>query len=117
VPAWHSSDSTARADALSKGLDHYGQHVLIWVVDKKVVRHLVQQDRQLAEVPVRVSFEYALEEGTVLDGSLSLKTLYNKEAVCRHFPEIDEQTLEEEVQATVERAIDEHLAMSGFARE
>ena len=90
---------------------------MIWVVDKKVVRHLIQNDRQLAELPVRVSFEYAVEEGTVLDGSLSLQTLYNKGAVCRHFPGIDEDALEEEVQATVERAIDEHLAMSGFVRE
>ena len=93
-----------------------GQGDLIWVVDKKVVRHLIEQDRQLAEVPIRVSFEFALEEGTVLDGTLTLKTLYNKRAVCRHFPDIDEDALEEEVQATVERAIDEHLAMSGFSR-
>ena len=60
--------------------------------------------------------EFALEEGTVLDGTLRLKTLYNKRAVCRHFPDIDEDALEDEVQATVERAIDEHLAMSGFSR-
>lgn len=89
---------------------------MIWVVDKKVVRHLIEQNRQLAEVPIRVSFEFALEEGEVLDGTLSLKTLYNKDAVCRHFPDIDEHALESEVQATVERAIDEHLAMSGFTR-
>ena len=90
---------------------------MIWVVDKKIVRHLIEQDGQLAEVPIRVSFEYALEEGTVLDGTLSLKQLYNKGAVCREFPSIDDAQLDEEVQATVERAIDEHLAMSGFTRE
>ncbi len=89
---------------------------MIWVVDKKVVRHLIQRNRQMAELPVRVSFEFALEEGTVLDGTLSLKTLYNKGAVCRHFPDIDETALENEVQATVERAIDEHLALSGYCR-
>jgi len=100
-----------------RSLDQWGQQLLIWIVDKKVVRHLIAQDRQLAELPIRVSFEYALEDGTVLDGSLRLSTLYNKDAVCRHFPDIDEEALEEEVQATVARAIDEHLAMSGFTRE
>ena len=89
---------------------------MIWVVDKKVVCHLIERNRQMAELPVRVSFEFALEEGTVLDGTLTLKTLYNKNAVCRHFPDIDETALEDEVQATVERAIDEHLALSGYSR-
>lgn len=89
---------------------------MIWVIDKKVVRYLIERNRQMAELPIRVSFEFALEEGTVLDGTLTLKTLYNKSAVCRHFPDIDETALEDEVQATVERAIDEHLALSGYSR-
>lgn len=89
---------------------------MIWVVDKKVVRHLIQEDGQLAEVPVRVSFEYAVEDGAVIDGSLSLNTLYNKDSVCRHFPDLEEERLDEDVQATAERAIDEHLALSGFSR-
>jgi hypothetical protein len=87
---------------------------VIWVVDRKVVRHLITRDGQLAEVPIRVTFEYAIEDGTVLDGSLSLRHLYNKDAVCRHFPDIDDEQLEDEVQATVERAVDEHLALSGL---
>lgn len=87
---------------------------MIWVVDRKVVRHLITRDGKLAEVPIRVTFEYAIEDGTVLNGSLSLKRLYNKDAVCRHFPGIDDEQLEDEVQATVERAVDEHLALSGL---
>jgi hypothetical protein len=87
---------------------------VIWVVDRKVVRHLITQDGQLAEVPIRVTFEYAVEDGSVLDGTLSLKRLYNKGAVCRHFPDIDDEQLDEDVQATVERAVDEHLALSGL---
>lgn len=89
---------------------------MIWVVDKRIVRHLVEDGHRLAEVPVRVSFEYAVEEGAVVDGSLSLKTLYNKASVCRSFPGLDDEELEAEVQNTVERAIDEHLAMAGFER-
>lgn len=89
---------------------------MIWVVDKKVVPHLIQEDGQLAEVPVRVSFEYAVEDGAVIDGTLSLRTLYNKRSVCKHFPRLDDEQLDDDVQATAERAIDEHLALSGFER-
>lgn len=88
---------------------------MIWVVDKQIVRHIVEHGGQLAEVPIRVSFEYAVEEGFLVDGSLSLKTLYNKGCVCRSFPGIDDEQLEDDVQATVKRAIDEHLAFSGFS--
>ena len=89
---------------------------MIWIVDKKVVPHLIQAGGQLAEVPVRVSFEYAVEDGEVIDGSLSLNTLYNKGSVTRHFPSLDDEQLDEEVQATAERAVDEHLALCGFSR-
>jgi len=89
---------------------------VIWIVDRKVVSHLISRDGQLAEVPIRVTFEYAVEDGAVLDGTLSLKRLYNKGAVCRHFPGIDDDRLDAEVQATVERAVDEHLALSGLTR-
>jgi hypothetical protein len=89
---------------------------LIWIVDKKIVPYLIEQDGQLAEVPVRVKFEYAVEDGTVVEGTLCLEQLYNKGAVCRHFPELDDTELDEAVQATVERAIDEHLALAGFSR-
>lgn len=89
---------------------------MIWIVDKKVVPHLIEEDGQLAELPVRVSFEYAVEDGEVIDGSLSLETLYNKQSVNKHFPGIGDEQLEEEVQATAERAIDEHLALCGFSR-
>lgn len=89
---------------------------MIWVIDKKIVRHLIEHGGQLLEVPIRVSFEYAVESGTVVDGSLSLQTLYNKASVKKCLPGLDDETLDSDVQASVERSIDEHLAMSGLGR-
>lgn len=89
---------------------------MIWIVDKKVVPHLIQARGQLAELPVRVKFEYAVEDGALVDGSLSLDTLYNRGSVTREFPELDDERLEQDVQETAERAVDEHLAMCGFQR-
>lgn len=88
----------------------------MWIVDKKVVPHLVEAHGRLAEVPVRVKFEYAVEDGAVVDGSLSLDTLYNKGSVCRSFPGIDDARLDRAVQNTAERAVDEHLALCGYSR-
>jgi hypothetical protein len=90
--------------------------LLLWVVDKKIVRHLIECDGRMADVPVRVSYEYAVEKGSLVEGSLTLKTLYDKATVCRCFSSIDEQELDESVQATVKRAIDEHLALGGVGR-
>lgn len=90
--------------------------IVIWIVDKKVVPHLIERNGQLAELPVRISFEYAVEDGEVVKGSLSMNTLYNKSSVTRHFPGMDGDCLEREVQATAERAVDEHLALCGYGR-
>ncbi len=90
---------------------------MLWFVDKQIVRHLIERGGRMAEIPVRVSYEYAIEEGTVVEGSLTLKTLYNKAWVCRCFTGIDEQDLDADIEATVERAIDEHLALSGLGRQ
>ncbi len=92
-------------------------HVLLWVVDKKIVRHLIECDGRMADVPVRVSFEYAVEEGSLVEDSLTFETLYDKATVCRCFSGIDEQELDEEVEVTVKRAIDEHLALCGLRRQ
>ena len=89
---------------------------LLWVVDKQIVRHLIERDGRMADVPVRVSYEYAVEKGSLVEGSLTLKTLYDKATVCRCFSSIDEQELDKNVQATVKRAIDEHLALAGLGR-
>ena len=83
---------------------------MIWVVDKQIVRHLIERDGRMAEVPVRVSFEYAVDAGTLVDDSLTMKTLYNRPAVCKCFPGIEDDGLDDDVQQTVDQAIREHLA-------
>ena len=87
---------------------------MIWVVDKKVVRHLLTRGRLMAELPLRVSFEYAVDSGNVLDGSLSIKVLYNGRSVRKSFPEFGESELNAEVEKTANDAVLEHLAMSGL---
>ena len=86
---------------------------MIWVVDKTVVPHLVTRGDLLAEVPLRISFEYALEARALVDGSLSIKVLYNSRFLSQRIPELEEDELNAEVRATASSAVSERLALSG----
>ena len=87
---------------------------MIWIVDKTVVPHLLQQEGLLAELPLRVSYEYAVEAGAVVDGSLSIRVLYNGRSVSRHFPELEEESLNIQLGETANLAVHEHLAANGI---
>ena len=89
---------------------------MVWVIDKKVVRHLLEVDDQLVEIPIRVKIEFELDDGTFVPDTLKLETLYNKDFVCKRFPDVDGDWLDEQVGNTVDHAIDEHLRMEGYMR-
>ena len=88
---------------------------MIWIVDKKITSHLVSRGRLMAEVPLRISFEYALDAGEVVEGSLSIKVLYNRRSVHKCFPGIEAGDLDQAVKETADHAIYEHLVLSGHS--
>lgn len=90
---------------------------MIWVVDKKVTSHLLSTDKLLAELPLRISFEYAVDSGSVVTGSLSIKVLYNGKSVKKCFPHLEEEALNNAVQQTANDAVYEHLALSGISAD
>ena len=61
-----------------------------------------------------MSFEYAIEDGAIVDDTLTLQTLYNEAAVLKRFPDLDKEKLDQEIGASVHREIREHLAMAGY---
>ncbi len=88
---------------------------MIWVVDKIVAPCLLRHDSRLVEIPMRISFEFAVEAGAVVDGSISIKVLYNAGLVRHHFPTIIEESVAVEIRNTVCSAVTEHLALSGIS--
>lgn len=88
---------------------------MIVVVDKKVVKHLVETGDGLLEIPVRVSYEYSLENHSFIEGSMKRDYLYNRPAVEKHFPRLDGDKLEQEIEATVDQSIEESLRYAGQA--
>ena len=85
---------------------------MLYVVDKKVIRHILERDRKLLEIPVRVEFEYGCENGEMVEGSLKISTLYNKQGVARIFPELDMVELDEQIDSTVKKELREHIAFA-----
>ncbi|MCZ6708945.1 MAG: hypothetical protein O7B25_01125 [Gammaproteobacteria bacterium] len=87
---------------------------MLWAVDKKIVRYVLERDGQLVEIPIRVTFEYAIEDGTLVKDTLTLKSLYNEAAVLKRFPSLNKQELDEMISVSVRQEIHEHLALAGY---
>ena len=88
---------------------------MLIVVDKKTVKHLVEYNSALLEIPVRVSFQYSLSNGTFVEGSMEKNVLYNQKAALRRLPHKSEQQLDHEISLLVDQALEEHLRYAGQA--
>lgn len=82
---------------------------MVMVVDKKVVKHVVEIGDGLLEIPVRIAFEYEVESARFVDGSMSRDYLFNRQAVLKHFPFIETERLDREIEDIVDRSLEEHL--------
>ena len=88
---------------------------MLWVVDKKVIKHVVEADSALIEVPIRIRFEFSLAEERFVSGSMKRTFVYNRQALVRRFPRLDRARLDAEMEDVVDRALCEHLKFAGYA--
>ena len=84
---------------------------MVWVVDKKTVKHLLERDGKLLEIPVRVKFEYEYKDGKLVPGTIKTEKLYNQKGVVKRFPNIDINDLEEQIQQSIDRDIRDYIAL------
>ena len=90
---------------------------MVWVVDKRVVRHLIESENRLFELPVRVEFEYERENGRFVDGTLKTSTLFNEAQVLKTCPDITAEELNKAVADSVERDVMEFIKSKHDSRE
>jgi len=90
---------------------------MVWVVEKKVIHHLLALGFDTVDIPVRVRFEFEVKEGTFVPGSLSTHTLYNRDIIERRYPAVDLGSLEASIGKKVEKEIRKHLNSCGFLDE
>ncbi len=87
---------------------------MVWIVETKVFRHVIDRDEQFVELPVRVRFEYGVVDGVFEPGTIDYKTLYNEASLLRRFTKLKPTELAAEVDVTVRRALDEELRFAGL---
>ena len=87
---------------------------MVWVVEKKIVRHVLDMGFERVEIPVRVKFEFEVKEGVFIADTLSKETLYNQNAVAKYFPMVRLPLLDREIEKTVENEIMEYLRQCGL---
>lgn len=90
---------------------------MVWVVEKKVVHHVIDMGLERVKIPVRVKFEYELKGGAFAPDSLSTHTLYNKKALEKRYPQLDLGYLETSIDKTVNKEIFKHLKQCGLFSE
>ncbi len=82
---------------------------MLWVRQTKVVRHLEETARGLLEIPVRISFEYAVHQDRFVARSMSRTILYNRRVAMRHV----RRDIDDAIEDTVDSALVEHLKFAG----
>ena len=87
---------------------------MVWVVEKKVVHHMLGLGFERVDIPIRVKFEFEVEDGSFVPNSLSTHTVYNRKALETRYPGLNSTSLEDSIENTVKREILQHLRECGF---
>ena len=87
---------------------------MVWVVEKKVFYHYLDIGIEAVTVPVRVKFEFDVQAGALVVGTLSKDILYNKEALRERYPSLRHDVLEDAISRTVDDGISGYLRESGY---
>ena len=88
---------------------------MIFVSEKMIVKHTLDAEEAFVEIPLRITFEYALQDQRFMPGTMQRKVLYNLEPVLRRFNTVLREVLEAEIETTVDQALTEHLVYANQA--
>ena len=87
---------------------------MVWMVEKKIVHHVLDMGFEQVEIPVRVKFEFEVKEGVLIPDTVSKETLYNQNAIEKRYPKLRLNSLDRAIEKTVENEIMEYLKQCGF---
>ena len=87
---------------------------MVWVVEKKIFYHILDMGFESVGIPVRVKFEFDVQNGKFVSDSLSVESLYNQQAVVKRYPGVRMDSLDKEIQRTIQREIRNYLQNLGY---
>ena len=88
----------------------------MWVIEKKVVKHLLDLGSERIHIPVRVKYEYEVIDGSARVESLKMDLLYNQTLLENRYPDLDIQSLHQAIHQTAKREILTDLNQAGLLR-
>ena len=89
----------------------------MWLLDKKIFHHILDLGYEGVAIPVRVKFEFEIQEGKFVPNSLKFELLYNQDALLSRYPNINAERLDQDIDQTVKREIRCYLEDNGYLEE
>ena len=90
---------------------------MVWVVEKKIIYHILDLGFESVGIPVRVKFEFEVQEGSFVVDSLATERLYNHQELERRYPNLKLDALERDIEKTIHREILKYLKENGYLRK
>jgi len=90
---------------------------MVWIVEKKVVHHVLGLGFEKVTIPVRVTFEFEVKEGAFLPDTLTIRRLYNRTILEKRYPDLGLASLERAIDTRVNKEIMTYLRDCGFLNE
>lgn len=90
---------------------------MVWFVEKKVFHHVLDLGFERVKIPIRVKFEFEVKEGAFVHNSISIQTLYNKQALEKRYPTLKPEFLEKAIYKTVKQEIHNYLKKCEYLGE
>jgi hypothetical protein len=87
---------------------------MVWLVEKKIFRHILDMGFERVEIPVRVKFEFEVKEGVFVPDTLTKEILYNQGTIERRYPKLNRASLDRAIEETVEDGIREYIRQYGL---
>ena len=87
---------------------------MVWMLEKKVFYHILDMGFESVGIPVRVKFEFEVQDGCFVPHSLSTEHLYNLQAVAKQYPQVKSEILENDIKKTIYQEIERYLIENGF---
>lgn len=83
---------------------------MVWMIEKKVLYHLIDLGFERVTIPIRVKFEYEVKNGTYVPDSLSYQTLYNQQAIAKRYPNMAPESLNKSIDRHIKDRLKRYLS-------
>lgn len=82
---------------------------MVWMIEKKVFYHFIDLGFERVTIPIRVTFEYEVKNGTYVPDSLSYQTLFNQQAIAKRYPNMAPDSLKESIDRQIKDRLKRYL--------